>query len=89
MEKEKEEVRSQKQDARREDDRESSSVSGLQRRKILGWMGVGIVGAMAFKALPFKLMSKRGGRRKSAKPDALVAINGMAVKRGKKVSKNV
>ncbi len=86
---EKEEARSQKQDARREDDREVSSVPGLQRRKILGWMGVGIVGAMAFKALPFKLISRNGGKRSNAKRDARVAINGMAVKRGKKVSKNV
>jgi hypothetical protein len=62
---------------------------GVQRRKILGWIGVGIVGSMAFKVLPLKLISGRGGRRKSVKPDARVAINGMAVKRGKKVSKNV
>ncbi len=62
---------------------------GIERRKILGWLGIGIVGTMAFKILPLNLISRRGGKRKSAKPDARVAINGMAVKRGKKVSRNV
>ncbi len=86
---EKEEARSQKQDARREDGRESSSVPGLQRRKMLGWMGVGIIGAFALNVLPFKIFPKRIFRRNKVKsPGTIVAINDLAVKRSRKASRN-
>jgi hypothetical protein len=60
-----------------------------QRRKIIGWMGVGIVGALAVNTLPFKLFSKKLFSRNRFKPPAKgVTINDMAVKRDRKARRN-
>ncbi len=61
----------------------------VQRRKILGWLGLGIVGAFAINALPFKPLSRRlVGMNKPKRGKARVAINDLAVKRTKKAGRN-
>ncbi|MCL4511077.1 MAG: hypothetical protein M1470_08425 [Bacteroidetes bacterium] len=62
----------------------SDLSSGLQRRKILGWVGLGLVGAFAVKALPMKFISKRIERKNKVK----VSINELAVKRNKKATRH-
>ena len=57
---------------------------GLQRRKVLGWVGLGVAGAFAIKALPMKFISKRIERKNKVK----VSINELAVKRNKKVTRH-
>ncbi len=85
----KEEARGKMEDARTRDRQVSNSELSAQRRKLLGWMGISIVGAIAVKALPFKSFSRRlVTRRRRGASKAQVAINEMAVKRTRKVSRN-
>jgi hypothetical protein len=60
-----------------------------QRRRILGWMGLGIVGAFAINALPFKSLSRRMvGKNKAGGRKPRIALNDSAVKRTKKADRN-
>lgn len=61
--------------------------NGSQRRKILGWLGVGAVGAMIIEMLPMKrIVSKNLMKKKSEKVS--IAINKDAVKRSRKAARN-
>ena len=85
----KEEIRSQKTETGNQSMDISVSTSGAERRKVLGWMGIGIVGAIAMSAMPFKSIPKRLVRKhKGRSGKARVIINSMAVKRTRKVSRN-
>lgn len=65
-------------------EREKSDLKkGLGRRQILGWMGLGLIGAFAINALPFKFISRRFRRQSRRSKNVNVSINGMAVKRNK------
>lgn len=66
---------------------ETSSNKQTARRRILGWLGLGVGAAVIAKALPIKLFSKRFGPRKSER--ILISINKSAVKRNKKAAGNV
>jgi hypothetical protein len=67
---------------------EMEKKNGSQRRKILGWLGVGAVGAMIIEMLPMKrIVSKNLMKKKSEK--VAIAINKDAVKRSRKVTRNV
>lgn len=65
---------------------ELNTEVGLQRRKILGWLGLGVVGAMVIKILPVRI-TKKHVRAEHEK--VLIKVNESAVKRCKKVSRNV
>lgn len=62
--------------------------AGSQRRKILGWIGLGAVSAIIFRVFPLKkAVSKRLLRKDDEK--ILISINKNAVKRIRKVTRNV
>ena len=85
----KEEIRSQKRKPGNQGVETPVSTSGAERRKVLGWMGIGIVGAIAVSAMPFKSIPKRLVRKHKVRSGkAQVVINNMAVKRTRKVSRN-
>jgi len=70
-----------------QDMKQSDSNSGLQRRKILGWLGFGAVGALIFRLLPMKkAISKRFLHGDDE--EISISINKNAVKRSGKIKKN-
>lgn len=62
---------------------ESNFSTSPQRRRLLGWMGMGILGAFAIKAIPFGLLSKKVAGKNRAKAKVNISINELAVKRNK------
>ena len=67
---------------------ESGNMAGMNRRKIIGWLGLSVAGAMVLKMLPMrKTVSKK--LRKKDNEKILVSINNSAVKRKIRGSKNV
>lgn len=67
---------------------DSNTKKNLQRRKILGWLGLGAVGAMVFKILPIKkIVSKKFMRHNTEKIP--ISMNKSAVKRSKRIKGNV
>jgi len=65
-------------------DKDSKISSGLQRRKILEWVGIGLIGGFVIKAFPVRFVGKRLERKKPVK----VSLNELAVKRNTKVVRN-
>lgn len=85
-----EEARSKTRNAGREDEQVSVSHPGIERRKLLGWIGFGIVGVLALNKLPFRLFPRRiGSMKKQKSRGPRISINEMAVRRTKKVGRNV
>ncbi len=77
-------------DIRKTETAVSEDALGSQRRRMLGWLSMGVIGAVAFNVLPFKRLT--GGlftRKRPGKANKRVAINEMAVKRNRKASRNV
>ncbi|HUI31148.1 MAG TPA: hypothetical protein VLX91_13130 [Candidatus Acidoferrales bacterium] len=66
----------------------SKTKVGQQRRKILGWLGLGAIGTMIFRIVPMKKAVSRRLLRKNEEKIS-IAINKYSVKRNKKVMKNV
>jgi hypothetical protein len=67
---------------------ETISNKQTARRRVLGWLGLGVAAAVIARTLPIKLFSrKKSVPKKSEK--ILISINKMAVKRNKKVTGNV
>ena len=64
---------------------ESNFSTGPQRRKLLGWIGIGILAAFAIKAIPFRILPEKLGEEKRSKGKVNISINELAVKRAKKV----
>ena len=64
---------------------ESSFSNSPYRRKLLGWMGIGILAAFAAKVIPFRFVSKKAAEEKRLKDKVNISINELAVKRTKKV----
>jgi len=69
-------------------DRDESRQRRETRRKILGWLGLGAIGAVIFKLSP---MEKTVARKLARKTDEKISIsiNEHAVKRNKKVARDV
>ncbi len=64
--------------------RNSRKEEGMARRKFLGFLGVGLAGALAVKAIPGRFVStKLSGMRKKSKEIKAIP-NELAVKRSKK-----
>ncbi len=66
---------------------ETTSNKRRARRRILGWLGLGVAVAVVGRAWPIKLFSKKSEPRKSER--ILILINKSAVKRNKKAAGNV
>jgi len=85
----KQEARGEKPEAGSMGELRSAARDGVQRRKMIGWMGLGIVGALTVNKLPFRFLSRRVSAAKAlGAKKAHVAINDMAVKRTGKASRN-
>ncbi|MFZ1082958.1 MAG: hypothetical protein WAO19_13650 [Candidatus Kryptoniota bacterium] len=59
------------------------------RRRLLGWMGIGILGTLVIKTIPFKFVSKKATRKNRTYEKVKVSINDLAVRRNPKVISNV
>lgn len=63
----------------------SNQRNGLQRRRFLGWMGLGLFGAFAVQSLPFRFLSGKIAKKNSRSKKVKVSVNQLAVKRSKRV----